>query len=122
MLIRGLFANFKIPIWFRYDSILPKEELLEIITKIESHGFQVISITGDTARSNQKLAKDLSVSVEKPYFQNPCRPNAHIYWFFDACHLIKLVRNHLLDSGFFLQGVFTVQTSLTNFHPFGGID
>ena len=36
MLVRGIFANFKIPIWYRYDSVLEKTEFLGIIDKIEN--------------------------------------------------------------------------------------
>ena len=38
MLLRGLFANFKVPIWYRYDHQLGKKEYLDIIKKIESQG------------------------------------------------------------------------------------
>ena len=104
MLVRGLFANFKIPIWYRYDHVLGKKELLDIITKIESHGFHTVSVTCDMARSNQKLGKSLGVTVDNPRFPNPCRPNNFVYWFYDPVHLIKLVRNHLIDQGYYLEG------------------
>ena len=104
MLIRGIFANFKIPIWYRYDHVLGKNELLEIISKIELAGFHVCSVTCDMAKSNQKLAKMLGVSPESPRFENPSRPNSFIYWFYDPSHLIKLVRSHLIDQGFWLDG------------------
>ena len=55
-------------------------------------------------KSNQKCAKDLGVTVEHPYFENPCRPGFYVYWFYDPSHLIKLVRNHLIDGGFNIGG------------------
>ena len=105
MLLRGLFANYKIPIWYRYDHVLRKTEYLDIITKIENAGFHVVSSTCDMAKSNQSLATALGVTAETPYFENPCRPGSNIYWFFDPVHLVKLIRNHLIDQGFFLRGI-----------------
>ena len=104
MLVRGIFANFKIPIWYRYDSVLEKDEFLSIIEKIESQGFHVVAATCDMAKSNQKLSKELGVTIESPRFENPSRPGKWIYWFYDPVHLIKLVRNHLIDQGFYLEG------------------
>ena len=45
------------------------------------------------------LARELGVTQETPYFKNPSKPG-NIFWFYDPCHLLKLVRNHLIDSGF----------------------
>ena len=70
-----------------------------------NQGFHVIASSCDMARTNQTLAKSLGVTAEEPFFQNPSRPNSHIYWFYDVSHLIKLVRNHLLDQGYFLRGI-----------------
>ena len=104
MMVRGLFTNFKIPIWYRYDSTLKQPEYFDIIKKIELAGFHVVSTTCDNAKSNQSLALSLGVTPENPRFENPCRPGSFVYWFFDPCHLIKLVRNHLIDEGFYLGG------------------
>lgn len=43
MLVRGLFENYKIPIWYRFDTALTPEELQEIIKKIEAEGFHVVA-------------------------------------------------------------------------------
>ena len=91
MLLRGIFSNFKIPIWYRYDTQLGKKEYLDIVKKIEEQGFHVVSTSCDMAKSNQSLAKSLGVTDEEPYFPNPCRPNSNIYWFYDVCHLIKVI-------------------------------
>ena len=105
MLVRGLFNNFKIPIWYKYDHVLGKKEYLDIVEKMETLGFNVVSTSCDMARSNQKLATSLGVTEETPYFPNPSRPDSNIFWFYDICHLMKLVRNHLIDQGFILRGL-----------------
>ena len=81
-----------------------------------NQGFHVIASSCDMARTNQTLAKSLGVTAEEPYFQNPSRPNSHIYWFYDVSHLIKLVRNHLLDQGFFLRGIVIYERSIDSTH------
>ena len=53
-------------------------------------------------KSNQSLAKKLGVTESRPYFPNYTKPDCDIYWFYDPIHIIKNVRNHLLDAGFFL--------------------
>ena len=89
MLLRGLFENYKIPIWYRFDTALTPEELLEIIKKIEAAGFHVVAVTCDMGKSNQKCAKDLGVTLEHPFFENPCRPGSNVHWFYDPCHVLK---------------------------------
>ena len=87
MLLRGLFKNYKIPIWYKFDHVLSSDELIEIIKKVESAGYHVVAVTADMAKENQKCAKDLGVTQNDPRFENPCRPGSHIHWFCDVCHL-----------------------------------
>lgn len=39
-------------------------------------------------------------SLDKPWFQIPVNKEEKVFTFADAPHLLKLVRNHFLDSGF----------------------
>ena len=48
---------FKVPIWFKFDHQLGKQEYLDIIKKIEEYGFHVSASSCDMAKSNQSLAK-----------------------------------------------------------------
>jgi hypothetical protein len=48
---------------------------------------------------NQKLISDLAVCEEKPWFSPIASSTRRIYFFPDVPHLLKLLRNHLLDSG-----------------------
>ena len=102
LLVRGLFNNFQIPIWYKFNTTLEKDEYLDIVKKIEAKGFHVASTTCDMARTNQTLAKSLGVTTDNPRHENPCRPGSFVYWFYDPSHLIKLVRNHLIDGGFYI--------------------
>lgn len=74
-----------------------KAELIqECIKKVEACNLIVTSLTFDGAKSNISMARllgcDLSISETKPYFEI----NDHkIFVFYDACHMIKLIRNAL---------------------------
>lgn len=83
--------------------MLSKEEIFQIIQRIEDAGFFVVSVTSDMHQGNVGLAKKLGVTSEKPYFRNPAREDAVIYWFYDPVHLLKLVRNYLITTGFILE-------------------
>ena len=58
-----------------------------------------MSLTCDGPTLHQSMLKLLGVKLSpdnlKAYFQHPYDPNAKIYIFLDACHMIKLVRNVL---------------------------
>lgn len=72
-------------------------------------GAKVHSITFDGVYSNGKMCSNLGTSFNMNdelsfYFENPYI-NELIYIFYDACHMIKLVRKTLGDMGYlFNQG------------------
>ena len=69
-------------------------------------GFHVVSVSTDMHQGNQGLARKLGVTIENPCFPNPSESHKgeSIYWLYDAPHLLKLLRNWLIDEGFYLQG------------------
>ena len=110
LIMRGLFKRFKIPLWTRFDSDLSKEELFMIIDRLTIAGYKVVSLTSDMGPLNMRLfgEKGLGLSIKKTFFKVPANaehdlPERKIYYFFDVPHLLKLLRNHLLDSGFVLK-------------------
>ena len=100
MILRGLCKKFKLPIWYKFDYQMTPEELFNIIKCVEEAGFHVVAVTSDMGPSNQGLAKKLGITLTNTSFINPTRPDTPIFWFYDIVHLVKLIRNHLLDSGF----------------------
>jgi len=46
---------------------------------------------------NRSILKQLNISPENPYFETPHIPDGKVFGFADVPHLLKLVRNHLLD-------------------------
>lgn len=68
------------------------------ITKLNYVGFTVVSYVSDMGPKNQGLHAQLQITPEKPYFEHPSNSEAKVYCFEDVPHLLKLIRNHLLDS------------------------
>ena len=101
-LARGLFKNYKIPIYYKFHRkgiVLEPDDFQKIITDLQNEGYHVMGMVCDNARTNQKLARLLGVTEETPFFKNPSKPG-NIYWLYDACHLLKLIRSYLIDEGF----------------------
>ena len=99
--MRSVFSKYTMPLWYGYDQPMTPEVLTEILDKIQGMGYHVSGITCDNYSDNRTLAKQLGVTEELPRFQNPSpgKENDFIYFLYDPVHLMKLMRNHLLDQG-----------------------
>ena len=80
------------------------EILNEIVCCLDAIGFCVVAIVSDMDSTNQGIWKELGVSIEKTSFPNPTDDKKSIFVFADVPHLIKLLRNHFLDTGFIWNG------------------
>ena len=103
-MIRGLCSDWKQPVFFDFDTPMRTNLLFDIISKIEETGIEVWAMTSDGGTSNQALLKQLGITTEKTYFTNPADPTRNIYVFADIPHLLKLIRNHILDFGIQIDG------------------
>ena len=103
-MIRGLCSNWKQPVFFNFDTPMRKNLFNEIIMKIESTGIEVWAVACDSGSTNQALLKSLGVTTDNTSFQNPADPSRKIFAFLDVPHLLKLIRNHILDNGILIDG------------------
>jgi hypothetical protein len=112
---RGLFQRWKIPIAFGFDEKLSSTTFLDLIICLENAGLRVIANVNDLGGKNRGLWKQLGISALKSADSddNKCNVKASMknpssgrnLWFFaDAPHLIKLLRNNLLKHGVTLDG------------------
>lgn len=102
-MVRGVFSKWKQPIYFDYDKPLTKEVLDESISKLFDAGFTVVSVTTDLGPTNSSLWSSLNIGIkdnQNCFFAHPKDPSLKVFVFADAPHLLKLIRNHLLDHGF----------------------
>ena len=71
MMVRGMFGNYKVPIWAGFDTDITKEDILTAIKALHEAGFRVISVVCDMGAKNTNAgsARDnLGVTIEEPWF------------------------------------------------------
>jgi len=100
--IRGLFSSWKQPIYFGYDDKLDVNRINEVLTEIHNIGLDVVAMVCDNAGGNRGIWTSLKVTYENPQFDHPVTGKP-IFCISDPPHLIKLLRNNLLDYGFELK-------------------
>lgn len=111
---RGLFKDWKQPIFYNFDTVMNMEILFSVIKLLYNIGYIVIAVTCDMSSTNMKLWKELQVGNDnhnatdknnmnterKCFVVHPCNETLKIFFYADVPHLIKLGRNNLLDYGF----------------------
>lgn len=71
-----------------------------IISELFTTGLTVVAVVSDMGPGNMSLWSKLKIAYNKHvYFSHPSDSNLNIYVLADVPHLIKLLRNHLLDHG-----------------------
>lgn len=102
VLARGLTAPWKQPVYYNFDTTMNKTLLFDIIVHIERTGILVSAIVSDLGGCNL-LWKELAISPENSSFVHPTDPCRKVWIFADMPHYLKLLRNHLLDTGLVLK-------------------
>lgn len=100
VMVNGINVQLTIPIAHYFITALCAEEkailLTSILKTLSDIGVKVLTITADGLSSNAAAVDILGASFEKdnikPYFKNPYG-ESNVYYFFDAPHMLKLVRN-----------------------------
>lgn len=103
-MLPGLVGNWKQPVYYNYDRPYSKELLLDVIQETEKAGYPVVAIVHHLGPTNIRLWKDFNIDPVSAYnssFKNPFAER-NIFVFADALHLMKLIRNNFIDSGFHL--------------------
>ncbi|KAK7603325.1 hypothetical protein V9T40_003324 [Parthenolecanium corni] len=107
VMARGLTGKWKQPVFVDFDQKMTKEILLNILEKLHLIGLLVVCCTSDCASENQTLYSSLGATYEKPYFKHPCN-DFDIVCMHDLPHVLKLIRNWLLDKGLILNDCLVI--------------
>ena len=99
---RGLTSNWKQPLGYYLvhescSSSMLKTKLFEIISQVTSIGLNVCAVISDLDSNFQKLLKEMDITPTTPWFM--CN-GKKIFYLFDTPHLIKAVRNNLINYDF----------------------
>lgn len=100
-MLLGIFQRWKQPVFFDFDVPMKLDLLFRIIISAESQGIQIWDIAFDLGNSG--LLGELGATEDRPYFPNPFDPERPIFAYPDPPHMLKLLRNHVLDQGVTLE-------------------
>ncbi|KMQ87397.1 thap domain-containing protein [Lasius niger] len=108
-MVVGVNSNWKLPIGYFLINGIESETSAELVTDalIQLHdvGVEVISLTLDGTSEHFATVKLLGANFDpynlKPYFLHPINLK-NIYVIFDACHMLKLIRNTFGDEKLFI--------------------
>ena len=104
-MVVGMTGNWKHPIaYVLQDKCTPPvhaQLIKNCIGVLNFEGFQVLAVVFDGTYTNQGTAKKLGSVMKvlefQAWFLHPGKPDTNIHMIFDACHMIKLMRNLLGD-------------------------
>lgn len=99
VMVRGIIGSWKQPVYYQFDQKMTKDIIFSIIVSVEEAGFPVCATVCDMGGANRGLLTSLDISSEKTHFTNPFDVKRNIYVFLDVPHLLKLVRNNLINHG-----------------------
>ncbi|CAI6358180.1 unnamed protein product [Macrosiphum euphorbiae] len=98
VMARGIASQWKQPIYVGFDQKMTKSIFFSIIDRLDQIGFNVVCCVSDCGGGNVVLWKALDITYENPIFSTP--NEKEIVFIPDAPHILKLIRNWLLDTGF----------------------
>ena len=76
-------------------------------------GVHIVAITFDGDPANFKMCESSGADLDpkKTHFSHPSNENITIYAYPDPCHMVKLVRNALIDKGVISKGTESIKWS-----------
>lgn len=92
--------SWRQPIYYDFDRNMTPALVNHLITSLEKQGFPVYAVVSDLGGTNHGLLGKMCVSTKEPHFENPYNKNRNVHFFCDVPHMIKLLRNNLLDHQF----------------------
>lgn len=105
-MINDINSNLSLPVAHHFVTSLNRAAkanlLLSVISAITETGATIINVTCDGLQTNFSMFEYLGASLKpnelKPFFKNPAN-DMKIFIMFDACHMLKLVRNCIMNDG-----------------------
>ncbi|XP_054996287.1 DNA transposase THAP9 isoform X2 [Sorex araneus] len=101
----GIAGHWRTPLGYffvnRESGYLQAQLLRLTIGKLSDIGITVVAVTSDATGHSVQMAKVLGIHISednmKCTFQHPSSSSQQIAYFFDSCHLLKLIRNTFQD-------------------------
>lgn len=99
IMARGLFSKWKMPVYIDFDDKMTVLTLESVTKCLKNIGYTVVAMASDNGGSNVGLRTNLNVEHNLPHFY---MNGDKIHMLSDAPHILKLIRNWLLDHNFIL--------------------
>lgn len=99
MMIKGLFSDWKQPIYAGFDVNMSLKLLNEAMSKVYDAGFEVVATTSDCGGANVGIWSNVDLENEITHIPHPTT-HRKVFLFADAPYILKLIRNWLIDNGF----------------------
>lgn len=112
---RGLFGKWKSAVYYDYDIPMSKECLFSIIGDLYDEGYTVTTTTYNLGPTNQEVVASLNIGIDSDqlrYFPHPRNSSLRVYIRPDDLQLLKLIRDHFIDSGFIINGALITTKSI----------
>ena len=101
-MLRGICSSWKQVIFVDFDFPMTKKKVDSLITAAEKHGVEVHGITMDLGNKTLMSEIDFHKAGLELNFPNDYDKSRTVHVFPDAPHLLKSLRNHILDHGLIL--------------------
>lgn len=88
---RGLFANWKQSIFYKFDQPMTKDILIECVVNLPKATYKVVAAVSDLG--NKGVWGKLNITPDNYFFEHPLIEGAKIFVFADVPYLLKLLRN-----------------------------
>lgn len=113
VMARGLVSIWKQTVFYHFDQPMTIDIIMDIVSALHEAGYTVVGIVGDLRATNTGLWSKLGVKYDgNNIFPHLHNPDLKVFIYADVPHLLKLMRNHLLDHG------FTVENYKIDIHHF----
>lgn len=115
-LLKGLKESWKqiVGYFFTFNETADslQQNIEEVLGELCTTGANVVAVVCDQATTNQKLYRDMGVTVSRPFFYHE---NRKIYAFHDSPHLLKSIRNNILTHDCYFEGGVATFSDLRQF-------
>ena len=89
VIVKGLTHNWSVDLLIEFDKGLTLETYTQLIYELESIGIEVLASVCDHGGRNEALARELGITVERPFFTNPFDSSKDVYFLYDFNHIFK---------------------------------
>lgn len=105
LMIKGIQSRWKQPLLYLFShttcsSNSIKYIIEQVVLKLKTIGLKICAITSDMGSNNIQYSNSLQISPEKPFFHVE---EQKIFYIFDVPHILKAVRNMLLQNDFYFE-------------------